>query len=227
MAYIGRTRLPWWGRSGCRSSTAVRPRGYNKANARVAVETTGQQVFQPGRDDFDDLISRFFLYDLGIPLLALQSNGPPPANLEERANTLITGPPRSASPTVNRAREVLSQFFGRDLERIRSPWPDLPMSVGEHCKAAGRAPYRSCGRSTQQRDNVDGQAAEQRPVKAGTPARGGRPILSQAGAERVVQRVSARGDREAPEKRGKASGACAGPIESREPPGGGQARGGA
>lgn len=102
--------------------------GYNRANAQVAVEMTEQQVFQPERDEFDALINRFFFYDLGIRYWRFRTKGPPPANLEERAKILIEAA-KEGIPTHNEARQVLSAFFGRDLERIDSPWADLPNPV--------------------------------------------------------------------------------------------------
>ena len=160
-ALVGSFRLPQLYRG--------QTEGYNKANAQVAVETTEQQVFQPERDDFDDLINRFFLYDLGIRYWRFKSNGPPPANLEERANTLIEAA-KVGIPTVNEAREVLSQFFGRDLERIRSPWADLPMSVGLNtARLQEERRIAPVAAPTQQRDNVDGQAAEQRSQRRARP----------------------------------------------------------
>jgi capsid portal protein len=102
--------------------------GHNRANAQVAIEMTEQQVFQPERDDFDALINRFFFYDLGIRYWRFRTKGPPPANLEERTKILIEAA-KEGICTHNEGRQVLSAFFGRDLERIDSPWADLPNPV--------------------------------------------------------------------------------------------------
>ena len=102
--------------------------GYNKANAEIAVETTEQQVFRPEREEFDDLINRSFFYDLDVRYWRFASNGPPPANLEKRAEILIKAAVAGIA-TLNEAREVLSAFFGRELERIDSPWADYVVPV--------------------------------------------------------------------------------------------------
>ena len=102
--------------------------GYNKANAEIAVETTEQQVFRPEREEFDELINRSFFYDLDVRYWRFASNGPPPANLERRAEILIKAA-EAGIPTLNEAREVLSAFFGRELERIDSPWADYVVPV--------------------------------------------------------------------------------------------------
>lgn len=151
--------------------------GYNKANAQVAVETTEQQVFQPERDDFDSLINRFFLYDLGIRYWRIKSNGPPPANLERRAEILIEAADAGVA-TLNEARQVLSEFYGRELERIASPWADLPCPVAlESARLAEVAKNPPLTPAKQDFGSTDGQQAD-RPK----PRRRRRKAVSDTGA---------------------------------------------
>ena len=105
---------------------------FNRATAETAVATTEGQVFQPERNEFDWVMNRFFLPELGIVYWTFKTLGPETTDFEVRAKALREATETGAL-TPNEYRARFGQLYeNRELDPIAAEWADrlvMPMAV--------------------------------------------------------------------------------------------------
>ena len=94
-------------------------RDFNRATAQTALEFAEQQVFAPQRTDFDFVINRKVLTDLGIRFWKFQSNGP---DFTDPADLLQQVTNAAGYMTPNEQRERASLGFKTELPPIDAEW---------------------------------------------------------------------------------------------------------
>ena len=98
----------------------------NTADAALAFAEA--QVFQPEREEFDFIINRKILTDMGIRFWRFRSNGPitkDAAQLTEMIATLL----RAGAITPGEARQLAEDVFNREFKRIDEFWVDQPLQL--------------------------------------------------------------------------------------------------
>jgi PBSX family phage portal protein len=93
--------------------------------ADAALDFAETQVFAPERSEFDWLINRKVLTDMGIRFWQFVSNGPVsigPEELTDMLEKLV----KSSIITPEEARDFSQAIFKRDLKRIDADWAKLP-----------------------------------------------------------------------------------------------------
>ena len=103
-------------------------RDFNRATAQAALIFAEAQVFQPEREEFDFIINRKILTDMGIRFWRFRSNGPitkDAAQLTEMIATLL----RAGAITPGEARQLSEDVFNREFKRIDEFWTDQPLQL--------------------------------------------------------------------------------------------------
>lgn len=102
------------------------PSSLNRATAYAAMEFSEQQVFQPEREEFDWIVNRYIMPEIGIRFLRFKSNSPPTRSAEEVGKLIQQTAPHGAW-TPNEAREVVGDVMNTELAKIEEAWADEPM----------------------------------------------------------------------------------------------------
>lgn len=97
---------------------------YNKATADTSRRLGDEQVFAPERQEFDEMINRFILPELGITYHKYASNSPNTTDNEQLVKMLATSE-KTGGMTPFIARWILEEILGRDL-------PDFPSDFDPH-----------------------------------------------------------------------------------------------
>lgn len=103
-------------------------RDFNRASAEAALEFAEQQVFQPEREEFDFMVNRRLLPELGVRFWKFKSNAPSlrdPMSLAEVIAKLVT----ANVLTPEEARELTEMVFNRELKNIDAPWVKQPVAL--------------------------------------------------------------------------------------------------
>jgi PBSX family phage portal protein len=103
-------------------------RDFNRASAEAALDFAEQQVFSPEREDFDFLVNKRILSELGIVFWRYRSNAPAlrdPQVLAEIIEKLTV----ANVLTPEEARELCAGVFNRSLAKIRAPWTKQPTAL--------------------------------------------------------------------------------------------------
>jgi hypothetical protein len=101
---------------------------FNRATARAALEFVEAQVFSPERDDFDWLMNRRILSEMGIRFWRFRSNGPvkrDPEVVVDMVDRLLN----RGAITPGEAREIISTGLRIPLKTIRAPWVTQPLAL--------------------------------------------------------------------------------------------------
>lgn len=100
-------------------------RDFNRSTSESALEFAEMQVFAPERNDFDFVMNRKILPDLGIRFHTFASNSPNignPIDLSEMIIKLVS----ASILTPGEGRELAKGVFNRDFKRIDEVWAQIP-----------------------------------------------------------------------------------------------------
>jgi PBSX family phage portal protein len=103
-------------------------RDFNRSTGDSALMFAEMQVFQPEREEFDFVINRKVLADMGIRFWRFRSNSPvtrDPAAMAE----IVRGLVNANILTPEEARHLASDVFNRDFKKINAPWVKQPVSL--------------------------------------------------------------------------------------------------
>ena len=105
-----------------------RDRTLNRAVAEAALTYAEDQVFNPEREEFDELINRRLLSELKISFWCFKSKGPATRDPYALA-IVIAGFGKAGAITPNEARRLASGVFNIDFPSLRDRWADVPLPV--------------------------------------------------------------------------------------------------
>jgi PBSX family phage portal protein len=103
-------------------------RDFNRSTGDSALMFAEMQVFQPEREEFDFVINRKLLADMGIRFWRFRSNSPvtrDPAAMAE----IVRGLVNANILTPEEGRHLASDVFNRDFKKINAPWVKQPVPL--------------------------------------------------------------------------------------------------
>jgi len=103
-------------------------RDFNRSTGDSALMFAEMQVFQPEREEFDFVINRKLLADMGIRFWRFRSNSPvtrDPAAMAE----IVRGLVNANILTPEEGRQLASDVFNRDFKKISASWVKQPVSL--------------------------------------------------------------------------------------------------
>ncbi len=101
-------------------------RDFNRSTADAALHFSETQIFQPERDEFDFLINRKLLSDMGIGFWRFRSNAPltrDPSAMTEMVVALV----KAGVVTPEEGRHLAGDIFNRDFKKIAAEWVKQPI----------------------------------------------------------------------------------------------------
>jgi PBSX family phage portal protein len=101
---------------------------FNRATAESALRFAEDQVFQPERDEFDFLMNRRLLADMGIRFWRFRSQTPvtrDPERMTEMVEKLV----RVGVLTPEEGRALAGDIFNRELRKIGDDWTKRPITL--------------------------------------------------------------------------------------------------
>ena len=103
-------------------------RDFNRSTAEAALIFAEMQVFQPEREDFDWIMNRRILAELGIKYWKFASQGPVSKDQNQLAD-IVRGMVRDSILTPAEGRRIAEDVFNMELPRIDEFWVDQPLSL--------------------------------------------------------------------------------------------------
>lgn len=103
-------------------------RDFNRSTAQTSVEFTEQQVFQPLRKEFDFIMNRAILTELGIKFWKFRSKGPEFADPVDQMKT-INDTAKAGYLTAGELRELAAHALNRDFKGIAADWTEQPLQL--------------------------------------------------------------------------------------------------
>ncbi len=103
-------------------------RDFNRSTSDAALMFAEMQVFQPEREEFDFVVNRKVLSDMGIRFWRFRSNAPvtrDPATMAE----IVRGLVNANILTPEEARQLAGDVFNREFKKISAPWVKQPVSL--------------------------------------------------------------------------------------------------
>ena len=100
-------------------------RDFNRSTAEAALLFAEMQVFQPEREEFDWIMNRKVLADLGIRFWKFQSMGPISKD-PEKLSLMIRGMVRDGILLPSEARQIAEDVFNRTLPQVDEFWANQP-----------------------------------------------------------------------------------------------------
>jgi len=101
---------------------------FNRATAESALRFAEDQVFQPVRDEFDFLMNRQLLADMGIRFWRFRSQTPVTRD-PERMTTMVEKLVRVGVLTPEEGRFLAGDIFNREFRRIGDDWTKRPITL--------------------------------------------------------------------------------------------------
>ena len=101
---------------------------FNRATAESALRFAEDQVFQPERDEFDFLINRKLLADMGIRFWRFRSQTPVTRD-PERMTAMVERLVRVGVLTPEEGRLLASDIFNREFRKISDDWVKRPITL--------------------------------------------------------------------------------------------------
>ncbi len=101
---------------------------FNRATAESALRFAEDQVFQPERDEFDFLVNRKLLADMGIRFWRFRSQTPvtrDPERMTEMVERLV----RVGVLTPEEGRTLAGDIFNREFRKIGDDWTKRPITL--------------------------------------------------------------------------------------------------
>lgn len=114
-------------------------RDFNRATAEAALEFAEQQVFGPEREEFDFVINRKILPELGARFHKFRSNAPKTTDPKELSE-IITAVVKENLLTPEEGRELLEGVFNKDFKQLAEEWTKQPMALTLAQLTAGAGP---------------------------------------------------------------------------------------
>lgn len=145
-------------------------RDFNRATADAALKFAEQQVFAPEREEFDFIINRKLLTDMGVRYWSFVSNAPTTRDPDGLCQN-ITAMVNAGVVTPGEGREEAEAVFGRQFRHLNDQWTKQPLQL---TLAQARAA------ATGMPD--DGADAPAKPAAPGEAAKGGAPTPEQLAA---------------------------------------------
>lgn len=103
-------------------------RDFNRATAQAALEFAETQVFAPERDEFDFLINRHILPQLGVRFWRFKSNAASTQNPNDLAEIAkVLGEAGYLTPAEG--RDLAERILNRQLQKINAPWVKQPIQL--------------------------------------------------------------------------------------------------
>lgn len=101
---------------------------FNRATAESALRFAEDQVFQPERDEFDFMMNRRLLADMGIRFWRFRSQTPV-ARDPERMTQMVEKLVRVGVLTPEEGRILAGDIFNREFQRIGDDWTKRPITL--------------------------------------------------------------------------------------------------
>jgi PBSX family phage portal protein len=101
---------------------------FNRATAESALRFAEDQVFQPERDEFDFLINRRLLADMGVRFWRFRSQTPVTRD-PERMTQMVIGLVNAGVLTPDEARQLAGDIFNREFPKISEDWVRRPIAL--------------------------------------------------------------------------------------------------
>jgi PBSX family phage portal protein len=101
---------------------------FNRATAESALRFAEDQVFQPERDEFDYLINRKLLADMGIRFWRFRSQTPVTRD-PERMTAMVERLVRVGVLTPEEGRFLAGDIFNREFRKIGDDWTKRPITL--------------------------------------------------------------------------------------------------
>jgi len=101
---------------------------FNRATAESALRFAEDQVFQPERDEFDFLMNRQLLADLGIRFWRFRSQTPATRD-PERMTQMVEKLVRVGVLTPEEGRYLAGDIFNREFRKISDDWTKRPITL--------------------------------------------------------------------------------------------------
>ena len=101
---------------------------FNRATAESALRFAEDQVFQPERDEFDFLMNRKVLADMGVRFWKFRSQTPvtrDPERMTEMVERLV----RVGVLTPEEGRILAGDIFNREFRKIGDDWTKRPITL--------------------------------------------------------------------------------------------------
>lgn len=106
-----------------------RVKDVNRATADTARKLSEEQVFEPERMEFDSIINRSILVEMGINYWEHKSKGPQLSTPQDKAELADNF---KGSMTIKELRLVAGQVFNKELEELEdTPWAEFPITMLE------------------------------------------------------------------------------------------------
>lgn len=103
-------------------------RDFNRAVADAQLRFAEDQVFQPERDEFDYLINRKLLADMGIRFWRFRSQTPVTRD-PERMTDMVEKLVRVGVLTPEEGRGLASDIFNREFAKLSADWTKRPITL--------------------------------------------------------------------------------------------------
>lgn len=103
-------------------------RDFNRSTGDSALSFAEMQVFQPEREEFDFIVNRKLLADMGIRFWRFRSNSPvtrDPAAMADIVRSLVN----ANILTPEEGRMLASDVFNREFKRINASWVKQPVPL--------------------------------------------------------------------------------------------------
>jgi len=101
---------------------------FNRATAESALRFAEDQVFQPVRDEFDFLMNRRLLADMGIRFWRFRSQTPVTRD-PERMTNMVEKLVRVGVLTPEEGRSLAGDIFNREFRKIGDDWTKRPITL--------------------------------------------------------------------------------------------------
>jgi capsid portal protein len=103
-------------------------RDMNRSTAETSLRLAEEQVFQPERDEFDHLVNRVVLGDLGVRFWRFRSNAPLTRD-PERMTEMVERLTRVGVLTPAEGRSLAGDIFNREFKYISDDWVRRPLTL--------------------------------------------------------------------------------------------------
>lgn len=124
------------------------PSNLNRATAEVVLQFTEDQVYAPERMDFDWVINKIVMPEIGIKYHLFESNSPRTQSVDEISEFVKAVAPQGAL-LPSELRQVASRVLNSQLTQIDEEWVNWPMAM----TLAGMTPASTPSDSSLQEQN--------------------------------------------------------------------------
>lgn len=101
---------------------------FTHATAKSAKEIAEEQVFIPERSDFDEIVDKLLMPQIGVTDWSYISKGPQIVGSEEISSG-VNAFAASAAFTINHSIEMANKAFGLQMSQFEAPWADYPWPI--------------------------------------------------------------------------------------------------